>query len=295
MRDFPNNLPQHVTTFVGRTKEVGEVKKLLEKDRLVTLSGSGGIGKTRLALQVADDLLEQFPDRVWHVPMTSLADAALVRQTLAQLLDVCEEPGKPLARSLTETLRAKRLLLVLDNCEIMRDAAASLISDVLLACPSVRILATSREPFNIAGEQIYPVPSLSLPAAQAAQTAEGLNHYEAARLFIERARLARPDFVVTDANAPAIAQLCLRLDGSPLAIELAAARLRSLTVEQIATRLEDRFREMYVTGGTLPQDAPSYVTRSADTDLRDSLLAGEYCYVLNSRQMGKSSLCVRTI
>ncbi len=246
--DLPNNLPQQVTSFVGREKEMGEVKRLLDTARLLTLTGTGGGGKTRLSLQVAADLLDKFPGGVWLVELAPLADPSLVAQTVADALGVREEPGRAVARTLAEWLKPKRLLLILDNCEHVLSTCASLASDLIRLCPNVHILTSSREPFGIAGEQTYRVPPLSLPDPLQTQTAERLSQYEAVRLFIERARLVQPAFSITDANAPAVAQICFHLDGIPLAIELAAARVRSLSVEEVNARLDQRFR--LLTGGS---------------------------------------------
>ena len=245
---LPNNLPQQVTSFVGREKEVAALKALLAKTRLLTLTGSGGSGKTRLSLQVAADVLEAFPDGVWLVELAPLADPASVPQAVAGVLGVREEPGTPLTQTLVDWLKDKRLLLLLDNCEHVLDAAARLTDAVLRSCPHVSVLASSREALGIGGESTYRVPSLSLPDLKRHQTPESLSQYEAVRLFIERAAAARADFAVTGANAPALASVCHRLDGIPLAIELAAARVRSMTVEELEKRLADRFRVL--TGGS---------------------------------------------
>ncbi len=245
---LPNNLPQQITSFIGREKEMEAVKLLLGKTRLLTLTGSGGSGKTRLSLQVAADVLENYPDGAWFVELASLADPALVPQTLAQTLAVAEEPGKPLIQTLTAALKTRRLLLVLDNCEHLLDACARLIDTLLRACRSIQILASSREGLGIAGEQTYRIPSLSLPDARQTQTLQTVTQYEAARLFVERACATLPTFTVTNQNAPALASICCRLDGIPLAIELAAARVRSLSVEEINSKLDNRFR--LLTGGS---------------------------------------------
>ena len=252
--DLPNNLPQQVTSFIGREKQVEDVTGLLGKTRLLTLTGAGGSGKTRLSLQVAADLLDQYFDGVWLVELAALSDPDLVPQAVIAALRLREEPDKPIQQTLVEWLRPKCLLLILDNCEHLVVACASLAADILRHCPDVRLMASSREPLNLAGEQTYRVPSLSLPDPKKAQTAEGLSQYEAVRLFIERAQAVQPSFSVTDANAPAVAQVCFRLDGVPLAIELAAARVRSLSAEEINRRLDQRFR--LLTGGsrdTLPR------------------------------------------
>ena len=244
---LPNNLPQQTTSFIGREKQVEEVKALLEQSHLMTLAGAGGAGKSRLSLQVAADVLDQFPDGVWLVELAPLSDPALVPQAVAQVLGVREEPDKPLAQTLGEWLRPKHLLLILDNCEHLLLACATFATDLLRSCPKVSLLASSREPLNVAGEQTYRVPPLSLPDLKQVQTGVSVSQYEAVTLFIERAQLVQPSFTVTNANAPAVAQVCVRLDGIPLAIELAAARVRSLSVVEINARLDNRFR--LLTGG----------------------------------------------
>jgi predicted ATPase len=214
---------------------------------LLTLTGAGGCGKTRLALQVAADLVEEFADGVWLVELAALADPALAPQTVASALGVREEPDRPLIETLVDYLRPKSLLLVLDNCEHLLTACAHLADVLLRSCPELRLLASSREGLGIAGERTYRVPSLSLPEPRHLPPVERLMEYEALRLFVERAVFTQPRFAVTEQNAPAVAQVCSRLDGIPLAIELAATRVRVLSVEQIAARLDDRFR--LLTGG----------------------------------------------
>jgi non-specific serine/threonine protein kinase len=259
---FPHNLPLQLTSFIGREDQITEVTQLLTGYRLVTLTGPGGCGKTRLGLQVAAGLLERFPDGVWWAELAPLADPALVPQAVATVLRVREAPGRSLTQTLIDALKARRLLLLLDNCEHLVDACAPLAEALLQSCPMLRILATSREPLGIGGETAYRVPTLSLPSAQVFRcsgvqaslsqhpTPEYLNtripehllQYEAIRLFSERAVAALPTFRVTAANAMAVARVCRRLDGIPLAIELAAARVKALPVEQIAARLDDMFR-----------------------------------------------------
>jgi class 3 adenylate cyclase len=249
LNTLPNNLPQQVTSFIGREKEMAEVRRLLDKTRLLTLTGSGGTGKTRVSMQVAADLLEGEGDGVWLVELAPLADPALVPQAVATALGIREEPGKPLSQTLVDFLKPKRLLLLLDNCEHLLAACAELAEQILRHCPGVQILATSREGLNIPGETTYRLPSLSLPdPRQLPSSVEGLTQYEAVRLFIDRATAAVPSFTVTNQNAPAVAQLCVRLDGIPLAIELAAARVKALSVEQINARIADMFR--LLTGGS---------------------------------------------
>ena len=243
-----NNLPQQVTSFVGREKELIDIKQHLARTRLVTLTGSGGCGKTRIALQATAELLDQFPDGAWLVELAPLSDPALVPATVAEVLKVREVPGQALIPTLVGGLRDKNLLILLDNCEHVLHAAASLAEALLRGCPHVRLLVSSREMLGISGEQTYRVPSLSLPDPRQAQTPESLHRYESARLLIERAFFHQPLFVLTEDNASAVAALCARLDGIPLAIELAAARVRSMPVEQLASRLDDRFR--LLTGGS---------------------------------------------
>jgi predicted ATPase/class 3 adenylate cyclase len=258
----PHNLPLQVTSFVGRDTEAAAVRGLLATYRLVTLTGPGGTGKTRLALQAAADVLPAYPDGVWLVELAALADPALVPQTVAQAVGVREAPGRPLVATLVDALQLKRLLLVLDNCEHLLDAGARLADALLRTCARVTLLVTSREALGIAGETAYRVPSLGVPdlgpsdppgwsappGAARSLPAAGLTRYGAVRLFLDRAVAAAPGFAVTDRNAPAVARLCARLDGIPLAIELAAARVRVLPVEQLLGRLEDRFR--LLTGGS---------------------------------------------
>ncbi|MGH2376538.1 MAG: ATP-binding protein, partial [bacterium] len=236
-----NNLPIQLTSFIGRGREMADVKRMLATSRLVTLTGTGGAGKTRLALQVAADLLEQFPDGVWLVELASLADPALIPQRVAAALGAREEPIRPLLITLQDYLQSKELLLVLDNCEHAVAACASMAETLLRACPNLRIIATSQQGLRIAGEWTYRVPSLSLPDPDRLPSVESLTECEAVRLFVERARACRPGFDMTRENARAVAQVCSRLDGIPLAIELAAARVKLMSVEQTAARLDDRF------------------------------------------------------
>lgn len=244
---LPNNLPRHLTSFIGRERELADVKRWLSTTRLLMLTGSGGCGKTRLALQVGADLVEGFTDGVWLVELAPVSDPVLVPQTVASTLRIREEPGRPLLATLTDHLGPKQMLLLLDNCEHVVEACAHLAETLLLGCPRLRILATSRESLAIAGEMTWRVPSLSVPDPARLPSLDRLSQYEAVRLFIERATAARPDFTVTERSAPALAQICHQLDGIPLAIELAAARVKVLPVSQIAERLDDLFR--LLTGG----------------------------------------------
>ncbi len=242
-----NNLPIQLTSFVGREREMAEIKRLMEGTRLLTLTGIGGCGKTRLALQVAADLLEVFTDGVWFVEFASLANPSLVPQTVATALGLREQPARDLTATLVDYLQRRRALLVLDNCEHLVAASAQLAGSLLRSCPDLRILATSRELLSVAGETSFRVPSLSLPGLPQLPSSERLREYEAVRLFIERATAASPTFLMTDRNASTVAQVCHRLDGIPLAIELAAARVRMLSPAEIAKRLDYRFR--LLTGG----------------------------------------------
>ena len=245
---FSNNLPVQLTSFIGREKEINEVKRLLNEKRLVTITGPGGTGKTRLALQTATDLIDAFPNGIWLVELAPLSDPTFLPQTIATALGVREQQGRPLQDTLIDYLREKNLLLILDNCEHLVDACASLADALLHACPGLKILTSSREALSISGEVPYRLPSLSTPDTRNLPPTPALLQYEAVRLFSERAATALPDFTITDGNASALAQVCRRLDGIPLAIELAAARVRMLSVEQIAARLDDSFR--LLTGGS---------------------------------------------
>ncbi|MDX6379612.1 MAG: hypothetical protein QOI57_636, partial [Rubrobacteraceae bacterium] len=232
-------LPYARSSFVGREREMPEIKRLLATTRLLTLTGTGGCGKTRFALQIADDLVGAYLDGVWLVELAGLTDPMLVPQVVARALKVHEQPDSPLTDTLVDALRAKRMLLVLDNCEHLIDACARLVDTILTSCPHLRILATSREALGVAGEVNWRMPSLSLPDVGHLPSIENLMQYEAVRLFVERARSKMGSFELTPENARTVVEVCRRLDGIPLAIELAAARVTVLTVEQIAERLRD--------------------------------------------------------
>ena len=244
----PTNLPVPLTSFVGRERELAEITQLLAITRLVTLTGAGGVGKTRLALQAASVLQGGYRDGIAWIELASLADPALVPHVVAGVLGLRAQPDRPLTDTLVGHLRPRRLLLVLDNCEHLLDACARLVDTLLAACPTLQVLTTSRQRLGLSGELAWRVPSLALPDPGCRPVLACLAEAEAVRLFVERARLVRPDFALTERTAPAIAQICQQLDGLPLAIELAAARMSVLSVEQLAERLDDRFR--LLTGGS---------------------------------------------
>jgi class 3 adenylate cyclase len=276
---LPNNLPVQLTGFIGRELEKPEVKRLLGTARILTLTGSGGAGKTRLALQVAAELLDQYSDGVWLVELAALSDPSLVPTAVATVLNVQEPRGSqlPIIEILVDFLRSKSLLLVVDNCEHLLPACAGLSDRLLRSCPALRMLATSREALHIPGEIIWRVPSLSFPDLGILPSLEQLSEYEAVRLFVDRAVSHEPGFVMSNDTVRPVVQVCQRLDGIPLAIELAAARVRVLSVEQIANRLDDRFR--LLTGGGW-MVLPRHQTLLATMDWSYDLLSrgnGLYC------------------
>ena len=236
------NLPAPLTSFIGREKEQAEVIELLAKNRLVTLTGAGGIGKTRLSIQVGQNLLSNFPHGTWLIELAPILDPLLVPRTTAISIGLRDEPQRPVIDMLCDYLRDKRMLIILDNCEHLIEACASITDKLVHTAPNVHILATSREALGIPGEVNYRLPSLGVPDAEHLLPVESLSQCEAVTLFIERAKSAIPNFIVTNENASALAQICHQLDGIPLAIELAAAKTHVLSLEQIAKRLDDRFR-----------------------------------------------------
>lgn len=238
----PNNLPQQLTSFVGRKRELAEIAKSLANNRLLTLLGVGGIGKTRLSLQLAGEMLDTFPDGVWFVELAPLTDSQLVPQAVASALGVKEEAGHPVIEALENHVSDRQLLLILDNCEHLLEACADLVKQLLQFGPRLKIVTSSRENLHVVGENTYQVPALAVPDPSGAISPEALTQYESVRLLVDRAVAAQPTFHVTEQNASAITEICRRLDGIPLAIELAAARLRGLSVDNIAARLSDRFR-----------------------------------------------------
>jgi len=236
-----HNLPYPLTSFVGREQEIAQLQELLTANRLVTLTGAGGAGKTRLAIEVASRLTDAFADGVWLVELAALSDPRLVPQAVAQALEVKEQPTRPVIETLGDYLASKKLLLVLDNAEHLLEGCVQFVDLILRHSPDVAILVTSRERLGMAGELTYRVPSLMVPGPRDNVAPDALLAYEGVRLFVDRARLLRPHFSVTLENAASLASICYRLDGIPLAIELAAPRLRSMSVDELNQRLDQRF------------------------------------------------------
>jgi predicted ATPase/DNA-binding SARP family transcriptional activator/DNA-binding CsgD family transcriptional regulator len=265
-----HNLPASLTSFVGRERELLEVRRTLAMTRLLTLTGPGGSGKTRLALEVAADLIGTYRDGVWIVDLAPLSEPGLVVQEVAGVLGVQERPGEPLPDTLVDALRSRRMLLVLDNCEHLIDAVAYLVEDLLRPCPDLRLLATSRAALGVPDEINLPVPPLSLPDPGGPATVEELEGYGSARLFVERALYRTPAFALTPENAGAVVEVCRQLEGIPLAIELAAARVGVLAVEQISERLSDSLGLLTGGGRTL---TPRQRTMRGSLDWSHALLA----------------------
>jgi predicted ATPase/DNA-binding SARP family transcriptional activator/DNA-binding CsgD family transcriptional regulator len=265
-----HNLPAPRTIFVGREREMLEVKRALTMTRLLTLTGAGGSGKTRVALEVARDLVGAYPEGVWLVELAPLADSELAPQAVASAVGVKEQPGEALVDTLARTLRTKQTLLVLDNCEHLVEGAALVANSLLDSCPHLRVLATSREALGVAGEIRWTVPPLSAPDPRGADTVEELKGFESARLFAERASEKRPGFRLTPENARAVGQICHRLEGIPLAIELAAARVATLSTEQISERITESLK--LLTSSTKTQ-MPKQRTLSGALDWSHKLLS----------------------
>ena len=242
LESFIHNLPTSLSRFIGREPELTEVKRLLTDSRLLTLCGTGGTGKTRLALQAAQELAAGYRHGVWFIELAPLAQDRLAEQAIARALGIRPTPNQTMTQALLDNLRHKSLLLILDNCEHLTRVCAPLAEAILQNCPHVQILATSQEPLRAAGETVLPLAPLSLPTRAGRLTPEDLIRWEATRLFVERAQAAQPSFAPTRRSAPVIVRLCQRLDGIPLAIELAAAQVRSFSVEQIVTLLDAQFR-----------------------------------------------------
>jgi predicted ATPase/DNA-binding CsgD family transcriptional regulator len=264
-----HNLPRQVTQFFGREYQIAQLIELVSEHPLVTLTGAGGVGKTRLSLQVAGAVLDDFADGVWLVELAALSNAALVAPQAAAAFGLRDDPGRPIIETLTAFLRDRETLLVLDNCEHLLDACAQLADILLRACPNLRILASSREPLAAYGEAVFPVLPLPFPDALEALPALDFDEYAAVRLFIDRARLALPEFQIAAHNRAAVARICQRLDGIPLAIEMAAARVNLLTAEQLADRLDDTFRLLTVGSRTA---LPRHQTLRATIDWSYQLL-----------------------
>jgi predicted ATPase/DNA-binding winged helix-turn-helix (wHTH) protein len=236
-----HNLPYQLTNFVGREQEIAQIEEMLATNRLVTLTGAGGVGKTRLAIEVASQLIDGFPDGAWLVELAALSDPRLAPQAVAKALEVREQPTRTLIETLSDYLASKKLLLVLDNVEHLLEACVRLVDEIVRHGPDITVLVTSRERLGMAGELTYRVPSLTVPSPGDNVASNALLAYEGVRLFVDRARLLRPDFSVTAENAASLASICYRLDGIPLAIELAAPRVRSMSVEELNQRLDQRF------------------------------------------------------
>ncbi|RPI59029.1 MAG: tetratricopeptide repeat protein, partial [Chloroflexi bacterium] len=247
-RPRASNLPLPLTSFVGQTEALATVRRLVTTNRLLTLTGPGGVGKTRLALETALALIHQFEGGAWWVELAPFSDPSLVAQAVSLALALPDDPKRSQAAVLVEYLQDQETLIVLDGCEHLVTACAELAGRLLPSCPHLRLVATSREPLGLAGETVWPVPPLSVPCLEATLTLEGVTDSDAGRLFIERARAVQPALALTEAAITAIAQACCRLDGIPLAIELAAARVRVLSLPEIAANLGDRFR--LLTGGS---------------------------------------------
>jgi predicted ATPase/serine/threonine protein kinase len=269
---IPNNLPAAVTSFVGRERELADCARQLESTRWLTLVGMGGSGKTRLARRLAEQALEAFPDGVWFVDLTALKHQERVPESLADAAGIQEEPGVPILKTLLASFAERRVLIVLDNCEELLDPVSHLGLALLEGCPGLKLLATSREPTGSPGEVVVPVAPLGLPAEGGDADPGVLAANESVRLFVERAVAASPAFTLGAQNAGAVAEICRRLDGIPLAIELAAARARTLPVEQLAARLDDRFR--LLTGGSRAA-APRHRTLRAAIAWSDALLEAD--------------------
>jgi predicted ATPase/DNA-binding CsgD family transcriptional regulator len=266
------NLPAEVSSFVGREQQLAELRRLLNKSRLVTLTGPGGAGKTRLAVRLAGELLDRYQDGVWLVELPAVTDARLLEQTVASTCGIQEQRDRPTIDVLIRTLAASRVLLILDGCEHLVDACATFVSVIQRSCPRLSVLITSREPLGLAGEVIWRVPSLTVPPVGDSLRPELLLQSEAVRLFVDRARLNRPELELDGAASPAVAQICARLEGIPLAIELAAGLARVLTFEDILVRLHDRFR--LLTGGSRTA-LPRHQTLRAAVDWSYGLLSAE--------------------
>ncbi|HKP52802.1 MAG TPA: tetratricopeptide repeat protein [Chloroflexia bacterium] len=247
-----HNLPSQQTSFIGRERDIADISRSLQAAPLLTLTGAGGSGKTRLSIEVASRSLDDYPDGVWFVELDAITDPALVAPIVASTMGLREETGRSIIATLEEALGNRKVLLILDNCEHLVRACASLAGTLLRSCPGLHVLATSRHVLNIVGEIIWRVPSLSFPDPHHLQPLDDLGRYEAIQLFIERARLKQPAFDLAPDNAHSVAQLCYEMDGLPLALELAAARVDTMPVQEIAARLDERFRLLVGDNRTIP-------------------------------------------
>ncbi len=273
------NLPPALTSFVGRSQALADVREAARKSRMITLIGPGGTGKTRLAIEAAGELLDTFKDGVWLIELAPLADATMVPHAIASALGARGEGDVSPLTLIEATLRGKHALLLLDNCEHVVDEAAKIAQMLLRALPHVHLLASSREALGVEGETVYRVPSMTMPASEKATAPADVGASEAGALFVERARAVAPGFALTERNAAAVARVCRRLDGIPLAIELAAARLTALSVEELARRIDDRFR--LLTGG-LRTALPRQRTLRAMVDWSYDFLSPDEQTVLNT-------------
>jgi predicted ATPase/class 3 adenylate cyclase len=248
LETIPNNLPVQQTSFRGREHDLEEVKSLLSQHKLLTLSGSGGVGKTRLALQVGAEVLDNYPDGVWLADFAPITDPELVSSIIAQELGMTQVEGRRVDESIPQWLKRKKLLLILDNCEHVLEAVAAIANAITRSCVDVRLLATSRQALGVSGEEVLRLPSLDVPHKIADLTPTAVMEFGAVALFVDRARSVDKSFVLTDDNAPIVAEICRRLDGIPLALELAAARVKILSIPNLAQRLNERFK--ILTGGS---------------------------------------------
>jgi predicted ATPase len=267
---YPGNLPQLSNSLIGRGRDVAEIDALLSRYRLVTLVGTAGVGKTSLSLHIGAEVRARFPDGAWLIELAPLDRAELVGEAVAAVFGLPVHGERPVADAIAAFLRSRRVLLILDNCEHVIAAAARLADTLLRTCPGVVLLATSREPLSVAGEHTYPVPLLDVPPPPVNLTAEQAMEYSAVQLFVERAAAALGRFSLTNETAPAIAAICRRLDGIPLALELAAPRLKVLKPEALLARLDDQLRLLTAGGSTT---APRHQTLRAAIEWSYALLS----------------------
>ena len=266
-----HNLPLQLSSFIGRENELDNVRQLLQKNRLVTLVGAGGIGKTSLSLQIGQNVLNEYPNGVWFIALDSLSDPALITQTVASVFEMRESADRPLIERLTDYLRERTALLILDNCEHLLEACAQLVTALLSQCPNIKVLATSREALGIPGEAIYTMPALPLPE-DGMDAFDKLINYESVKLFTERASLVSTSFQLIDENIQTVVNICRKVDGIPLAIELAAARVNIMQVDEILKQLNDSFALLAKSGQTI---MPRHQTLWASIDWGWGLLSEE--------------------